>query len=182
MNETTGRAESVAMLVIFAKLAIQRGDREWIEAVRRAHDPQYRLVEHVTFIFPFSGVPVDILLAHVGKVAEQVAPIGFRLSRATAIRDVFSSGSHVFLLPAEGEEAMRLLHARLYHGVLEQKRHPTAAYLPHVTVGAFARHEEAEQLAASLGPFDIAGILDTICIASHDGASLRELHHVMLGG
>lgn len=182
-TEPAGRTESAAMMVIFSQLDIQRCDREWIEAIRRAHDPQYALVEpHVTFVFPFDGIPIDKLLAHVGEVAKQAAPIGFRLSRATAIRDMSGSVSHAFLMPTEGEETMRLLHARLYEGVLQQKRHPTAAYLPHVTVGAFARHEEAERFAASLGPFDITGTLHTICIARHDGVSLRELQHVALGG
>jgi hypothetical protein len=88
------------MLVIYSPLAIEVRHREWIEAVRRAHDPQYALVEpHVTFLFPYSGNPFEAILAHAQDAGRRAPSISFRLARVAAVRDVFGPGSHVFLLP-----------------------------------------------------------------------------------
>ena len=107
--------------VIYSKLVTQPRDRSWIDSFRCAHDPQYSLVEpHVTFVFPFTGVSVEDVLAHAQDVADATRAIDFRLSRAAAVDDPFSANSHVFLLPTYGAEEMRALHARLYSGVLER--------------------------------------------------------------
>lgn len=169
------------MLVIFSKLSIQPHDRFWIDSFRRAHDPQHAFVEpHFTFVFPFTGVTVEEVFAHAQDVANATQVIAFRLSRAAAVDDPFSSNSHVFLLPTDGAEEMRGLHARLYSGVLAPKLHPTVSFLPHVTVGAFERHEDAERAVASLQSFDIRGTLDAIQLAEFDGNSVTELRRLSL--
>jgi 2'-5' RNA ligase len=170
------------MLVIFSKLDIQPPDREWIETIRRVHDPHYPLLApHVTFVFPFDRTPLGTVLAHATKVARQARPISFRLTRPVAVRDTFGPVSHVFLLPTQGDTEMRALHDRLYAGPLAAKRHPAIPYLPHVTVGAFAEHEAADEMAASLGKFDIPGTVNTIHIADHVAGRLTELHRLKLG-
>jgi hypothetical protein len=65
--------------------------------------------------------------------------------------------------------------------LLAPKLQREVAYLPHVTVGAFERHDDAERVAASLGPFDLLGALNAIHIADHDGNQLRELHRIPFG-
>jgi 2'-5' RNA ligase len=170
------------VLVIFSKLAIEARPRAWIEDVRRAHDPQQRMVEpHVTLVFPFDGLSTGDVLAHAEGVARGASPIPFRLSQAAAVRDVFDRTSHLFLLPTEGEAAIRALHAQLHSGVLAAKLHPTAVYAPHVTVGAFERHEDAERAAAALPAFDIRGMLNAIQLADYDGTNVTELRELAFG-
>ena len=167
------------MLVIFSKLSIQSRDRSWIESFRRIHDPQHAFVEpHFTFVFPFTGIPVEDVVAHAQDVANATQVIAFRLSRAAVVDDPFSSHSHVFLLPTDGAEELRGLHARLYTGVLAPKLHPTVSFQPHVTVGAFERREDAERAVASLQTFDIRGALDAIQLADFDGKSVTELRRL----
>ena len=167
------------MLVIFSKLSIQASDRDWIDSIRRAHDPQYAFVPpHFTFVFPFTGIAVEDVLAHARKVIEGTTTLAFRLSRAAAVDDPSGHGSHLFLLPSEGADAMRALHARLYSGILESKLRPDIPFLPHVTVGAFKAREDAEHVAASLRSVDIRGDLEGLNLADFDGESVTELHHV----
>lgn len=170
------------MLVIFSKLEIAAQDRAWIDDIRRKHDPQHRLVEpHFTFVFPFDGLSTDEVVAHALDVATDASRIPFRLSRAAAMRDLLGSGSHVFLLPSLGDAEIRTLHSQFYSGVLGPKRHPTAVFVPHVTVAAFERHEDAERTAASLGSFDITGMLSAVHVVDFDGTRVTELCALTLG-
>jgi 2'-5' RNA ligase len=170
------------MLVIFAKLDIPAPDRAVIEAIRRRHDPLHGRVEpHFTLIFPFAGGSVGEVLGHVQNIASKVAPIPFRLARVAAVRDPLSPGAHLFLLPDEGEQQIIDLHDRLYSGVLSTSLHPTAVYLPHVTVGRFGTFEDAEAAAASQAAVDIGGVLTAITIGDFDGHRVEELHQVLLG-
>ncbi len=172
-----------AVLVIFSTLDISAGDRAWIERVRVHYDPQQRMVEpHFTFVFPFDGLSADEVLSHVQTVASEASPIPFRLSQAAAVRDPFGPRSHLFLLPDEGVDDMRALHARLYTGLLAQQRHPTAQYAPHVTVGAFVEHAAAELAAEALGVVNIQGKIDSVLIADFDGKRVTVRHKAPLGG
>ena len=171
------------MLVIFAKLDIPASDSAWIEAIRKRYDPQQQMVEpHVTFVFPFEGTSPAEVVAHAEAVARDARPIAFLLSKAAAVRDLDGPGSHLFLLPEDGAPEMRALHARLYSGLLAQKLHPTAKYLPHVTVGAFQRHDDAERAAASLPAVNIRGALRALQIAFFDGVRVESLREAPLGG
>lgn len=170
------------MLVIFAKLDIPAPDRALIEAIRRHHDPLHGGVEpHFTLVFPFAGVSLGEVLGHVQNIASKVAPIPFRLARVAAVRDPLSPGAHLFLLPDEGERRITDLHDRLYSGLLSTSLHPTAVYLPHVTVGRFGTFEDSEAAAASQAAVDIGGVLTAITIGDFDGHRVEELHQVLLG-
>lgn len=170
------------MLVIFSKLNISAYDHAWIEAIRVRHDPQQQMVDpHFTFVFPFEGLSSDEVFGHAQTVANEASPIRFRLAQAAAVRDPLSPRSHLFLLPTEGAPAMHILHDRLYSGVLAPKLHPTVIYTPHVTVGAFAEHQDAERTSATLGAVDIWGALNSIQIADFDGTRVKELYEVPLG-
>lgn len=169
------------MLVIFSKPTIAPADRAWIDRVRQAHDPQYELIAlHFTFVFPFSDIAADTVQAHMRAVAETTPRIRFRLTRVAVVQDSFGTGCHLFLVPADGEAAMRTLHAQLYADVLAPKLHPTIPFLPHVTIGAFADSAEAERTAAALGSVDIGGTLDALILAEFDGKTVAEIHSIGL--
>ena len=167
------------MLVIFSKLVIPTQDREWIESIRRAYDPQYAIVApHFTFVFPITGITVEETLAHVRSIADATPPLAFRLSQATTVDDPLSSSSQLFLMPSDGAREMQALHARLYSGILASKLNPTVPFLPHVTVGTFKHRKNADGAAASLSPVDIQGALDAVLLAEFDGRRVTELHRL----
>jgi 2'-5' RNA ligase len=149
------------VLVIFAKLVINEADRDWIERIRRVHDPQHALVEpHFTLMFPFAGIPIERVIPHVESVVGGTPAIGFALRRASAVRDPLSSRTHLFLLPEEGNDALHRVHDNLYSGVLATKSDADIPFVPHVTVGAFESYDEAKRVARSLKPISIIGKLD----------------------
>ncbi len=170
------------MLVIYAKLEISARDRVEIEDIRRRFDRlQGRLEPHFTLVFPFAGVSVGKVLGHVQHIATEVEPIPFKLAKIAAVRDPLSPGAHLFFLPDEGVQQITDLHDRLYSGVLATRLHPTAVYLPHVTVGRFERYEDAKTAAASLPAVDIPGRLSVMTIGDFDGEGVEDLHNVRLG-
>lgn len=170
------------MLVIYAKLDVSARDRVEIEDIRRRFDRlQGRVEPHFTLVFPFSGVPLDDVLDHARSIAAGVAPIPFRLAGVAAVPDPLSPAAHLFLLPDEGDQTISDLHDRLYSGVLARNLHPTAVYLPHVTVGRFERYEDAKTAAASLSAVDIPGRLSVMTIGDFDGEGVEDLHNVRLG-
>ena len=170
------------MLVIYAKLEISARDRVEIEDIRQRFDRlQGRVEPHFTLVFPFAGVSVGEVLGHVQHIASEVEPIPFNLAKIAAVRDPLSPGAHLFFLPDEGVQQITDLHDRLYSGVLATRLHPTAVYLPHVTVGRFERYEDAKTAAASLPAVDIPGRLSVMTIGDFDGEGVEDLHNVRLG-
>ena len=170
------------MLVVFAKLVIDKPDRDWIERIRSAHDPQHRFVEpHFTLVFPFDGIPVEQVAPHFSSVVSATRAINFVLKRAAAVPDPFGARSHLFLLPEEGNDSLHRVHKRLYSGVLATKLRADIPFMPHVTVGGFASHEEAERTARSLGPINIEGKLNCVELAEFDGSLVSEIRTFEFG-
>jgi 2'-5' RNA ligase len=171
------------VLVIYSKLVVSDGDREWIEEIRRAHDPQHSIVPaHFTFVFPFAGTPVDDAIAHAAQVAGSTAPIPFRLTNKAVVKDAVGTATHLFLTPGDGSDQMRALHAQLYASVLARHLNTAISFLPHVTVGAFERHEDGASVAGHLGVFDITGELSSLIVAEFNGSSVTELRELRLRG
>lgn len=169
-------AERAAMLVIYSRLRVSDRDHRWIDQVRQVHDPQHRMVAaHFTFVFPFAGVGVDDVVLHATQVSRATAAIHFRLQEAAAVKDPFSPATRLFLLPTDGADSMRELHAQLYDGVLAPHRHPSAPFVPHVTVGTFDQEADAELVAQRLGEFDIRGALTSLLVADFDGRTVEDL-------
>ena len=129
------------MLVIFSRPQIAAEAQAWIDRIRAAHDPQHAIIgAHVTLVFPFDGLPVGQVVAHVRTVAAEASPLEFRLDRATAVPDAFAPQTHVFLTPGAGARRLRRLHRRLYSGVLAPKLDRRAPFRPHLTLARHCRH------------------------------------------
>ena len=170
------------MLVIFSKLVIKQSDRDWIEHIRRAYDPQQGFVEpHFTLVFPFTGIPIERVVPHVASVVAATPTITFVLRCASAVRDPLSSRGHLFLLPEEGNDALRRVHDKLYSGALASELNADIPFVPHVTVGAFESYDEAERVARSLEPISIIGKLRRVELAEFDGASATEFRAFEFG-
>lgn len=165
------------MLVIYAPLALSGPDRNHVEAVRERYDPNAAIVEaHFTLVFPFDGGEVDEVAAHAAGVCAETPAIAFRLEDAQAVREPLgAASSHVFLLPAQGEAAIRALHAALYTGPLSTHLRRDRTFHPHVTVAALPDHSLAEAVATGLMPLMISGRLETLHLAEFDGRALYPL-------
>ncbi|HEV2189041.1 MAG TPA: 2'-5' RNA ligase family protein [Stellaceae bacterium] len=169
------------MLVIISQLDLAVSDRRWLEEIRRRHDPQHAMVAaHFTLVFPFGGLRPDEVLEHASAVASTTSPINFRLAAAKAVQDALTPRNLVFLVPDEGASEIRALHGRLYSDVLAAKLRADIPYEPHVTVGAFSAHAEAERAASDIGAISVDGWLSTLDLAEFDGRKIAFLHRLRL--
>jgi 2'-5' RNA ligase len=169
------------VLVIISWLDLAAPDRRWLEEIRQQHDPQHAMVAaHFTLVFPFDGPSLDEVLEHASAVASTTSPINFRLAAAKAVRDSLAPQSHVFLVPEQGANEVRALHDRLYTGVLAAKLRADVPYEPHVTVGAFTVHTEAERTACDIGAISVGGWLSALDLAEFDGRNVTHRHRLRL--
>ena len=169
------------MLAIISRLDLAASDRRWLEEIRRRHDPQHALVAaHFTLVFPFEGLHPDEVLEHAGAVARTTSRINFRLAAAKAVRDALAPRSLVFLMPELGADEIRALHDRLYASVLAARLRADIPYEPHVTVGAFSVHAEAERAASDIGPFSIGGWLSAMDLVEFNGRRVTYLRRLRL--
>lgn len=165
------------MLVIVSRLDIEQKDREWLEGIRRAYDPQHAVIgAHFTHVFPFASVPTAEVISHAATIAASTEVVRFRLTKAAAVRDAIAPKTLVFLLPEDGEFEIRRLHDRLYSGILAPLLRTDIPFIPHVTVAAFDRTEEAEQAVEKIGPFTVHGSLSAMDLLEFNGTAVTELH------
>lgn len=176
---------SGAPLYVIAPLSVSAEDRARIEAIRRECDPQASLVEaHVTFVFGAQMLSLEDMTAHVTRIAAATPPIAFHLDQTETARDYTGVRSHVFLIPSDGEAAMRGLHGALYSGVLAAALRADIPYVPHVTVAAMEDHGKAQRLAEAIAAagLSIRGRLERLDIVAFDGAVLDVLRSCPLAG
>jgi 2'-5' RNA ligase len=158
-------------------------DRQWIESIRAAHDPQAtRLGVHFTLVFPVEA-PAAAVTAEVSAVAQSTGAIAFTINYAEAVRDVFGGGGHVFLVPDEGLEEIATLHDRLYGGLLRPHLRADIPFTPHMTVAANADLTWCESLAQELNRDrrSIRGTLEGIELVHVDTPRVNSIAAFVLG-
>lgn len=76
------------MLAVIAVPEFAGEDIAWIDAIRRAHDPQYEAVPaHVTLVFPFESADPDWFAGHVASAAAVTAPMQVSFDRLARIEN-----------------------------------------------------------------------------------------------
>jgi 2'-5' RNA ligase len=172
------------LLLAMAEVELRAADRARIDAFRAAHDPQHPLVPaHVTFVFPHLPIDEAAECAHIAAIAGRTPPIDFVLRDAAAVLDPLHPGTtHLYLLPAEGEPAMRALHAALYGGPLAAALRRDLPFQPHLTIGAFSGIDAARQAAAGWNTdgLAIAGRIGALSVCRFDGKTLERLERCPL--
>lgn len=168
-------------LLIVAPLDASRLDLGRIEAIRRRHDPDHALIgAHVTLAFPFETPDAQTAAAHLATVAAGQGAIAIRLSAYLAVRDFQDRRSHVFAVPDQGRAEIETLHDALYAGPMAGQLRTDIPFIPHVTVGARAHHDEAEDLVRELGLVGIAARLSALELIEFDGSRIARLERFEL--
>lgn len=76
---------TLTLLAIVAYPTLDESDRQWIEGVRGAHDPQaLRIGPHFTLVFPLQAVATEVE-AELSAVAASAKPIRFTIRRSEAV-------------------------------------------------------------------------------------------------
>ena len=147
------------------------------EAVHRVRARFDRLATkvpcHVTLVFPFSSeLARDAIAAHMAAAVVGVGEISLSLGAPVTHDEV------VHLPVLGGERQLRLLHQRLYAGLLRGFLRTDLGYFPHLTVGRCPDWNERQACvaeAAAIGP--LAGVADRLSceIIEADESSTREI-------
>lgn len=163
--------------------ALSEEHHQWIESVRRRHDPQAGLIRaHFTMVFPCHADPDDAL-ASLSAAGSSCIPIPFTIRRAEAVRNAVGAAASVFLIPDDRACAhITTLHDRLYQGVLKRHLRQDIPYLPHITVAASSSLERCQALAGELSDrsVNISGTIDAIDLLDLDATPVRTLHRIVL--
>ncbi len=138
------------------------------------------MAAHVTLVFPFDSIAAEAAAAHMFEVATRWSTIALRLAAVIPVADAVSHQSHLFLVPDQGRAEIEALHDDLYAGPLAGALRTDIAFIPHVTVGVFDHHDEAEDTAREIGRIGMAGRLPALELVSFDGAAVRVLERFSL--
>lgn len=174
----------MAYIAVVSYPSLEPADRQWIESIRAAHDPQATLLAaHFTFVFPAAVEPNDVA-AEIAVAAATVTPIPFVIRSAEAVRAVFQpGGGHVFLVAGEGAGAISALHDLLYAGVLKSHRRDDIPFVPHITVAANADFARCEAIARDVNrnPRTVAGTLEALDLLEMAKGSISSRRRFPLG-
>jgi len=162
---------------------LSAGDYEWIQAIRKAHDPNYRIARpHFTLVFPIENVSKREFVEHIETQGRGASAIEFWLRCAVVVGDAAARPSSIFLVPDEGHGAIVKLHDRLYGGILAPELRLDIPFIPHITVGADLDGGKCKRIADELNEQDISieGKIETLSVVSYDGNEVTELRQLPL--
>lgn len=157
---------------------------QWIEEIRRQHDPQYAVVRpHFTLVFRVCDVQESMYFRHVESVARLSKPIVSRCLYAMLDAGDVDSRAYVYLVPDEGNAEISLLHDRLYSGVLQPHQRLEIPYIPHITVGTTQDLKLAKQLCDGLNRAGVCvqGTLGSISVGVLENAKFHTVRSFRLG-
>jgi 2'-5' RNA ligase len=164
-------------LAVVAYPNLDEEDRQWIEGVRRIHDPQAdRIGVHFTLVFPCDAAASN-LEPEVQNIARRTQSIRFAIRHAKAIQDKLSPATHVVLVPGDGAPEIERLHDQLYAGRLRVHLRPDIPFIPHMTVATVRDSETAERLASEFGsrPRVVRGTISRLHLIDVENASIRTV-------
>src|SRR5580704_16306041 len=119
----------MSLLEVVALPIFKSHEREWLERLRAARDPD-KSAPHITFVFPGSTMQPYDFAAEAKERAKGVKQIHFQLCSAVVVADPQVQAFHVFLVPDEGCGAMTRLYNRLHEGKLAAILRTDIVYLP----------------------------------------------------
>ena len=172
-------------LLVVAYPEFKRADFARIQAFRKAHDFQYKLIEpHFTLLFPLAAPwTVGRLSTEIEKSIDGVSPFDFCLRCATINKDAFSDLYHLFLVPDEGFSKILKLHDKLYDGELLPHRSLDIDYIPHITAGNSTSARDCLEMVTHWNDseFEIWGSITHLDLIEADRDRVRTLRRFKLG-
>jgi 2'-5' RNA ligase len=169
------------MLAVIAVPEFADEDAAWIDAIRRAHDPQYEAVAaHVTLVFPFDSADPDWFAGHVAAIAAVTAPIGVAFDRLAHIENPHQP-KYRFLNVLLADAASAVPLTALYHALGGK-----GDFEPHLTLTRFGAVFSAKALERQMGggelPRPVRGRIAALDLISISHGAVRREQGWALGG
>jgi 2'-5' RNA ligase len=168
------------MLAVIAIPEFDVGAAAWIDALRRAHDPQYdRVPAHVTLAFPQAIADPDWFSGHVASTAATAAPLAVSFDRLERMEDAYHPKyRYLNVLLADEASAMPLVSLYRMLGGND------ASYRPHLTLARFGAIFSAKALKRQLGGLDapIHGRVASLTLLAIESGAIRKCAAYPLSG
>ncbi len=178
------RSKTNMALLALSYPELAEPDRQWIQAIRRTHDPLYGVVApHFTLLFPTTAWSPELLHAHLRRQVQGHLPIAFTLCCAIVIKDALSDQTQTFLVPDQGFSAIVKLHDALYAGDLAGELRLDIPFIPHITVASSHDPAVCKELADAINRQNImiAGTLRLIDMVQYANRTVTTLEQFPLG-
>ena len=121
-------------VVYFPKTGLDR-----INSFREKYDANWRIIPpHITIVSPLSEPSEERLIEHVEKAAETQKSFCIHLEELIKTQD-----GCLFLTVGEGKSGITKLHDNLYSGILAPYIPTDYPFAPHITLGEFAKVDDA---------------------------------------
>jgi len=172
------------MLAVIAVPDFAGEDAAWIDAVRRAHDPQYEAVPaHVTLVFPFESADPDWFAGHVASVAAVTAPMEVAFDRLGRIENPHQP-KYRFLNVLLADAASAAPLTALYRALGGQSSEGKGDYEPHVTLTRFGAVFSAKALERQMGSLNrpVHGRIAALELLGISHGAIRREQSWKLGG
>jgi 2'-5' RNA ligase len=171
-----------AALYTLAYPRLEWEDMEWINEIRRRHDPRFGSVAaHFTLVFGCSEIDANSYLRHVKAACRAGQPIPFVCRYCMPGMD--GDRATIFLVPDEGYSRLSLLHDALYRDVLARQLRLDLPFFPHITLGSTDDRSTAKRLCDELNQrgIDAKGVVDALTVAALDGDRVIDIETYPLG-
>jgi 2'-5' RNA ligase len=173
-----------AYLAVVNYPELKQADFDWIQAIRRAHDPLYFdvVMPHLTLVFPTDQLEETIFIQHVKSIASRFSSFDI-VFRCSLIGDPdFEDCAHVFLVPDEGFSRLVKFHDQLYTGPLRSELRLDLPFIPHLAIGNNPHLEYCKTIVDDLNKehFEIKGKVDHLDIIGYDGQKVWTIQRVFL--
>lgn len=162
---------------------ISQKDFDWIQDVRKKHDPKYFNVvkPHVTLIFSTNKLSLDAFIKHIKDKLTTVGSFDITFESTKLVEDDSRSFFHVFLIPSKGFNEIDKIHDLLYKGDLESELRLDIPFIPHLGVGT----GDESQMTKLINELEhqnhfIEGRISKVSIVEYDGSEVKDLSEILL--
>jgi 2'-5' RNA ligase len=154
-----------------------------IHSLRALYDPLANLVQpHITLVFPFeSDITTKQLVDHLNDSLQDIKKFNITLQ---GISPHQVGGNYLFLNVLDGNDIIRLLHDKLYTGILKLFHRTDIPYVPHMTIGNIeedSKYEEAIQNTKHIDELFCTQVTKiSIETIGDSGESIIEYEYILL--
>ncbi len=162
---------------------LDKHDFDWMQSIRKKHDPQYSIVApHFSIVFPVTGVDQRDFIDHCRNICGELQSFPFVIRNAVYHKAIRSNSWFVFLVPVEGNRRIIKMHDLLYSGIIENELAHDIPYIPHITIAQSKDSHKCRNLIDELNSckIDIHGKINEADIILLDSESVRTLEKIPL--
>ncbi|MBC7764304.1 2'-5' RNA ligase family protein [Microbacteriaceae bacterium] len=163
---------------------ISKADYDWIQSIRKDHDPRYFSVvkPHITIVFGTNKLTSQELLEHSQKKLKDFSRIAINFDSALVVEDDSKSFFHTFLVPSEGYNKITKLHDLLYEDEMASELRLDIPFIPHIGIGTSDSENDMDSLARQINErvISIQGFLDVLSLVQFDGTKVEDLDKISL--